>query len=136
MARSVAREMGRYNVTCNALVPEAGTRFTLAPAVVEGFKKRYEAGLITKERLDELLGVPPPAYLSPFVVYLASDPAANINGQVFRAAGGEITLYSEPVRMKPIFKGEGKWTQAELAEVIPKTLAAGLVNPAPPESRG
>ncbi|HAZ31857.1 MAG TPA: 3-hydroxyacyl-CoA dehydrogenase [Dehalococcoidia bacterium] len=133
-ARSVAREMGRYNVTCNALAPEAGTRFTLAPAVVEGFKKRHEAGLITKERLDELLGVPPPEYLSPFVVYLASEPAANINGQVFRAAGGEITLYSEPVRMKSIFKGEGKWTQAELAEVIPKTLAAGLVNPAPPES--
>lgn len=133
LARSVARELGRYNVTCNALAPEAGTRFTLAPAVVEGFKKRHEAGLISRERLDELLGVPPPEYLSPFVAYLASERAANINGQVFRAAGGEISLYSEPVRMKTICKGEGKWTQAELAEVIPKTLAAGLVNPAPRE---
>lgn len=134
-AKSVAREMGRYNVTCNAIAPEAATRFTLSPDVVEGFKKRYESGLITKERLDELLGVPPPEHLSPFVVYLASDLAANINGQVIRLSGGEITLYSEPIRMKSIFKPEGKWTQEELADLIPKTLAAGLVNPAPPETK-
>lgn len=133
-SRSIAREMGRYNVTCNAICPEAATRFTLAPDVVEGFKKRYEAGLITKERLDELLGVPPPELLAPFIVYLASDEAWNINGNVFRVSGGEITLFSEPIRARAIFKSEGIWTQQELSELIPKTLAAGLVNPAPPET--
>lgn len=132
--RAIARELGRYGITCNAVCPEAATRFTLAPDVVAGFKKRYEAGLITKERLDELLGVPPPEYVTPFIIYLASDKAGNINGQVLRASGGEITLFSEPVRMKSIFKSEGIWSQEELSELIPKTLAAGLVNPAPPEA--
>ena len=132
--RAVARELGRYGITCNALCPEAATRFTLAPEVVAGFKKRYESGLITKERLDELLGVPPPEYVAPIVIYLASDRSGDINGQVLRASGGEITLFSEPIRMKSIFKSEGIWSQEELADLIPGTLAAGLVNPAPPEA--
>jgi 3-oxoacyl-[acyl-carrier protein] reductase len=132
--RAIARELGRYGITCNAVCPEAATRFTLAPDVVAGFKKRYEAGLITKERLDELLGVPSAEYVAPLVIYLASDRSGNINGQVLRASGGEITLYSEPIRMKSIFKSEGIWTQEELSESIPATLAAGLVNPAPPEA--
>ncbi len=132
--RAVARELGRYGITCNALCPEAATRFTLAPEVVAGFKKRYESGLITRERLDELLGVPPPEYVAPIVIYLASDRSGDINGQVLRASGGEITLFSEPIRMKSIFKSEGIWSQEELADLIPGTLAAGLVNPAPPEA--
>jgi 3-oxoacyl-[acyl-carrier protein] reductase len=132
--RAVARELGRYGITCNALCPEAATRFTLAPEVVAGFKKRYESGLITKERLDELLGVPPPEYVAPIVIYLASDRSGDINGQVLRASGGEITLFSEPIRVKSIFKSEGIWTQEELSDLIPRTLAAGLVNPAPPEA--
>jgi 3-oxoacyl-[acyl-carrier protein] reductase len=132
--RAIARELGRYGITCNAVCPEAATRFTLAPDVVAGFKKRYEAGLITKERLDELLGVPPPEFVAPLIIYLASDRSGNINGQVLRASGGEITLFSEPIRMKSIFKSEGIWTQEELSELIPATLAAGLVNPAPPEA--
>lgn len=132
--RAVARELGRYGITCNALCPEAATRFTLAPEVVAGFKKRYESGLITKERLDELLGVPPPEYVAPIVIYLASDRSGDINGQVLRASGGEITLFSEPIRVKSIFKSEGIWTQEELSDLIPRTLAAGLVNPAPLEA--
>ena len=132
--RAVARELGRYGITCNALCPEAATRFTLAPEVVAGFKKRYESGLITKERLDELLGVPPPEYVAPIVIYLASDRSGDINGQVLRASGGEITLFSEPIRAKSIFKSEGIWTQEELSDLIPRTLAAGLVNPAPLEA--
>jgi 3-oxoacyl-[acyl-carrier protein] reductase len=132
--RAVARELGRYGITCNSVCPEAATRFTLSPDVVAGFKKRYESGLITKERLDELLGVPPAEYVAPLVIYLASDGSGNINGQVLRASGGEVTLFSEPIRMKSIFKSEGIWTQEELSDLIPRTLAAGLVNPAPPEA--
>ncbi len=132
--RAVAREMGRYSVTCNAVCPEAATRFSLAPDVVAGFKKRYESGLITKQRLDELINMPSAEYVAPLIIYLASDESGNINGQVLRASGGEITLFSEPIRMKSIFKNEGIWTQEELAALIPKTLAVGLVNPAPPEA--
>lgn len=133
---AVAREMGRYGVTCNAFAPEAATRFTQAPEIIEGFKKRYEAGLISKERLDELLNIPSPDCIAPFVIYLSTEEAWNTNGHVFRVAGGEVSLYSEPVRMKSIFKDYEKdepWSVNELSLHFPKTLGMDLINPAPPE---
>ena len=135
--RSVAREVGRYAITCNAISPEAATRFTLAPDVVAGFKKRHEAGLITKERLEELLNVPPPECLGPFLVFLCTDAARDINGQVFRVAGGELAIYSEPVKAKVLYKDyltHGLWTVEELQKLVVKTLLVGYINPAPPEN--
>ena len=69
--------------------------------------------------------------MAPIVVYLATDAAANINGCTFGAGGGRISLHTDPVPIKSIFK-EGRWTLDELIRVMPTTLAAGLVNPAPP----
>jgi len=66
------------------------------------------------------------------VVFLGTDEAANINGCTFNVGGGEISLLSEPVPYRSIYK-EGIWTVDELCELIPKTLAAGLVNPSPPQ---
>lgn len=135
-SRSVAREMGRYFVTCNAISPEAATRFTLAPDVVEGFKKRYEAGLITRERYEELINIPPAECLGPFIVFLCTDEAQNINGQVFRVSGGEVAIFSEPVRARVIYKDyrkNGLWTVEELIKTVSKTLLVGYTNPAPPE---
>jgi NAD(P)-dependent dehydrogenase (short-subunit alcohol dehydrogenase family) len=133
--RSIARELGRYSVTCNAICPEAATRFSMDPAVAAGFKKRYEAGLITKAELDRALSIPSPDYMAPIINYLATEEAGNINGQVIFIAGNHIAIYSIPVRVRSIFKPEGKWTQAELANIIPKTISLGLVNPAPPEEK-
>jgi len=134
LTRAVAREMGRYGVTCNAYAPTAATRFTLSEDIVAGFKKRYEAGLMTKERYEELTNPPGPETAAPFVVYLCTDEAANINGQVFDVTGGNIAIYSEPVKKKSIDKPEGLWTVEELIELVPKVLLEGYVNPAPPQS--
>ena len=85
LTRAIAREMGRYGVTCNAYAPTAATRFTISEDIVAGFKKRYEAGLMTKERYEELTNPPSPETLTPFLVYLCTDEAAGING---RSPGG------------------------------------------------
>ena len=133
--RSIARELGRYGITCNAIAPMAATRMTLTEEVKAGWQKRYEAGLITKEHLDELLNMPGPEYIAPIVVYLASDEAANINGQVFHIEKGRVAIYSEPVEARAIYKTEarGMWTFDDLEEDVPKTLLVGYTNPAPPE---
>jgi len=133
LTRATAREMGKYGVTCNAFAPTAKTRMTVNPEVEAGLKKRFEAGLITKDRLDELLSPPEVETVAPLVIYLATEEAANINGQIFDITGGKLAIYSEPVQIKTIFKKEGIWTQEELTELIPKTLTQGLINPAPPE---
>lgn len=136
LTRAIAREMGRYSVTCNAIAPMAATRMTVTPEVKAGWKKRYEAGLITKDFLESLLNMPGPEHVAPFVCYLASDEAANINGQVFHVEAGRVSIYSEPVEVKTVYRNyqkEGMWTLEELIDIVPKTLLIGYVNPAPPE---
>jgi len=133
LTRAVAREMGRYGVTCNAYAPTAATRFTLSEEIVAGFRKRFEAGLMTKERFEELTNPPAPETVAPFIVYLCTDAAADINGQVFDVTGGNIAIYSEPVKKKSIVKKKGLWTVEELIELVPKVLLEGYKNPAPPQ---
>jgi 3-oxoacyl-[acyl-carrier protein] reductase len=133
LTRAVAREMGRYGVTCNAYAPTAATRFTLSDEIVAGFKKRYEAGLMAKERFEELTNPPSPETVTPLIVYLCTDEAADINGQVFDVTGGNIAIYSEPVKKKSIVKEEGLWTVEELIDQVPKVLLEGYKNPAPPQ---
>lgn len=130
--RSVARELGRYNITCNAFAPLAATRMTVTPEVKAGWKKRYEAGLITKEYYDFLLNMPGPEHIPPIVVYLASDAAADINGQLFHAERGKVAIASVSEEVRTIFTKD-MWTVEELADLVPKTLLVGYVNPAPPE---
>jgi NAD(P)-dependent dehydrogenase (short-subunit alcohol dehydrogenase family) len=134
--RSIARELGRYGITCNCICPIAATRMTMDEGVKAGMKKRLEAGLITKEFYESFMSMPGPEYVPPMVVYLASDAAANINGQVFHIERGRAAIYSEPVEIKAIYKSEagGMWTVDELESFVPKTLLTGYVNPAPPEA--
>ena len=131
LTRAIAREMGRYGVTCNAYAPTASTRFSASEEIQAGFKKRYEAGLMTKERYEELTNLPDPEILTPFLVYLCTNEAADINGQVFDVTGGNIAIYSEPIKKKAIDKKEGLWTVEELIEQVPKVLLEGYKNPAP-----
>jgi len=136
LTRAIARELGRHGVTCNAVTPLAATRMTLDERVKAGFYKRYEAGIITKEKLDSILAMPGPEWIPPIVVYLATDQAADINGQVFRGEAERISIYSEPFEKKIIYrnrKKEGAWSIDELVDLIPKTLLVGYTNPAPPQ---
>ena len=133
LTRATAREVGKYGVTCNCFAATAKTRMTVNPGVEAGMKKRYESGLITKERLDELLNPPEIETVAPMVIYLASEKAADINGHIFDIMGGKLALYSEPEQVKSIFKLKGLWTQEELSDIVPKTLGDNLDNPAPAE---
>jgi NAD(P)-dependent dehydrogenase (short-subunit alcohol dehydrogenase family) len=133
--RSVARDLGRYGVTCNAIRPRAGTRMTLTPEM-QASTARAQAmgisgGVFSREMEHERLK---PEEVAPFVVYLATDEASGINGCVFFVAGGEIALFPEPVPVKTLYK-EGQWSLEELMDAVPRTLSAGLVNPAPPPTQ-
>ena len=74
-----------------------------------------------------------PEDIGPFVAYLSSDQAANINGQTFLVYGGVITKLSLPRSVRTIFK-QGRWTMDELREMAPQHLTQGLVNPSPPQA--
>jgi NAD(P)-dependent dehydrogenase (short-subunit alcohol dehydrogenase family) len=133
LTRAVAREVGRYGVTCNAYAPTAGTRFTLSEDVKTGFQNRLDRGLITKERYEELMHPPGPETVAPFVAYLCTNEAANINGQVFDVTYPNIAIYSESARAKTITQEKGKlFTVDELIKLVPAVLLEGYKNPSPP----
>jgi len=134
--RVIARDMGRYGVTCNAIAPGASTRMTMSEEVLAARQIRSSKGVTGGGGAQSPVGAPAlrdPDDIAPIVVYLATDAAANINGQTFGSSGGTISLYHNPEPMKSIHK-DGRWTLDELDSIMPGTLLAGLVNPSPPQA--
>lgn len=135
LTRAAAYELGRYGITCNAYCPGAGTSMNMRDDMRAYFVRCCEAGFMSKQYLDMLLNYPrSPAQIAPLIVYLASDWAADINGQVFRVSGGHIAIYSLPMEQNPIDKADiekGLWTVQELKELIPKVVLRGYKNRAP-----
>jgi len=125
--RVVARDLGRYGVTCNAISPGAATRMT--QTIPEASQRGGQAA--TQRRAQ----TPPPAsrdpeMIAPMAAYLASDDAWNINGYMFAVAGGSVSVLHHPGAMRTLWK-RGMWTLDELSAQAPQ-LVAGTTNPAPP----
>src|SRR6266446_6123316 len=79
----VALDMARYNVTANCISPFAWTRMIgTIPTETEAQKARVEK--IKK------MG---PEHIAPVAVFLASDEAKEISGQVFGVRGKEVMLF-------------------------------------------
>lgn len=133
LTRSIAMEMGRYGVTANCFAPIAATRMTFDDEVKTGMKKRLESGLITKEQYERFMSMPGPEHIPPIVVYLATEEAGNINGQVFHIEKGRVGIYSEPTEVRMTFNGGEIWDVGELITLVPASLLIGYANPAPPE---
>ena len=89
------------------------------------------AGQISKQMYEMYMNIPPPEGCAPFVTYLCSEDADDINGAVFGIKAGEIGIYAEPVEKHVLHKESGLWTHEELVEQVPKVLLKGYVNPAP-----
>jgi NAD(P)-dependent dehydrogenase (short-subunit alcohol dehydrogenase family) len=134
--RVVARDLGRYGVTCNYIGPGASTRMTQTVSD-QSRELRARAGIATSAaatRPGEALAplqLREPEYVAPMVVYLCSDAAWNINGQGFSVSGGTVSLLYQPLPYRTIWK-PGKWTLEELERDVPSILMAGVPNPAPP----
>ena len=130
LTRTVARDMGRYGVTCNALSPMAQTR--LFPGLVEEFRG---AG-VTAEDIAGIGQSPPvsnwegpgspddPENSAPLAVLLCTDLVPNVNGYIFGVRGGSIYLYSNPQIEKSIHKW-GNYTMDEMDALVPKIFVPG-----------
>jgi NAD(P)-dependent dehydrogenase (short-subunit alcohol dehydrogenase family) len=99
---TLARELGHYGVRANAIAPRARTRMT---ENLFGQASQESGGL------DPLA----PEHVAPLVVWLASDEAKDVNGQVFVVFGGSVWLMA-PFRPIGQIKGEGRLTPQEIAE--------------------
>lgn len=139
--RSCALALGRKGITVNAIAPQADTRIwrTATPeraremGVARGLVTAEEASIIPDEEVyTKIFGSSED--IAPLVTYLSSDQAGDINGQVFFASGGRISIYAQPVQEKSIYTKE-RWAVKDLSSIVPATLMAGVVNPAPPQEQ-
>jgi len=126
---AVAKELVNYGITCNAFAPVALTRATVT--ILARFEKMAESGGPKNEDRAKYFGSHVlPEHLAPFIVYLATDEAADITASVFHVGGESIGIYSQPQIVKQITKEKGMWTVDELVKAVPKELLKGYVNPA------
>ena len=70
----------------------------------------------------------PPRKISPFVVWLCTDAASNVNGRTFEVRGDTVSLLSEPDAEQTIHCNGG-WDLDRLDAQVPSGLVAGLTNP-------
>src|SRR5713101_5192052 len=121
---STANAMAKYGVTANAIMPSGATRMIdSTPRGRQVFEStgKWPSELAAGTDRD-------PDNVAPIVVYLASDAAANVNGQVFHARGYGYTLLAQPHAVRHI-RADRRWDPEELVKIFPETLGANLKPP-------
>jgi 3-oxoacyl-[acyl-carrier protein] reductase len=124
--RTVARDMGRYGVRCNAIRPRAATRLTISDEMREAAARGAAAGM-TPEMLQAFERANPPEAIAPLVTWLCTDEASNVNGRTFLVTGNQIGLYSEPEVIADI-RTDHVLNVDELSELMPKQVTKDLKN--------
>jgi 3-oxoacyl-[acyl-carrier protein] reductase len=129
--RTVAQDMAKYGVTCNAIRPNAATRMTMTDELKAKVAKGAAAQGITKpediEKFFNQMFSSKPEHIPPIIVYLATDQAAFITGRTFFINGNNIGFYTEPQITSQINKDQGLWTLDELLKAVPEKLCKELV---------
>jgi len=105
LSKSIALDMKRYNVRSNCIAPFAWSRMTSSiPAETEEQKARVA-------KLQQMT----PDKNAPMAVFLASDAAREVTGQIFATRHNEIFLMSQSRPVRGIHHSEG-WTPERIAE--------------------
>jgi NAD(P)-dependent dehydrogenase (short-subunit alcohol dehydrogenase family) len=95
LVRSAAVGLHRYGVRANAIAPIARTRMSAnVPSALA-------------ENGD-------PEDVAPLVVYLLSDAASDVTGQVYTSVGSRIAVWNQPAEVRQMTT-EGRWTPEAIA---------------------
>jgi len=95
LVRSAAAGLYRYGVTANAIAPVARTRMSANVP-------------------QELAEMGDPEDVAPMVVYLLSDKAKHVTGQVYTVVGSKIAVWNQPVEVRAMW-ADGRWTPEQIA---------------------
>jgi len=124
LTRAVAKELCQYGITCNAFAPHARTRAAFELTAYDEAVTEAESPWMDRKYAFPLENTPSADDLAPFIAYLASDEAAEINGTVFSVVGSSIGVYSEPEISRTLIKHGGRWTIDEIRQQAPRGLLA------------
>jgi len=116
LSKSIALDMLRFNVRSNCISPFAWSRMT------SGIPANTPEEKIRVERFKQMT----PDKIAPLAVYLLSDLASDVNGQVFTVRNNEIFVMSQPRPVRSVHRSEG-WTPQSIAEHGIQSLKGAFV---------
>ena len=125
----VAKDMGRYGATANSIAPRAQTRM-IGAIPDSAAELRSRSGVASLDEGNESQHLDPDG-IAPFVCYLATDFASNVNGQTFLVYGDTVSLMSQPRPMQAIYCSDGHWDMDDLSSQARNYLTKDIYNPAP-----
>ena len=105
LSKSIALDMAKFNVRSNCIAPWAWTPMT---ATIPADSPENIARIEKMKKMES-------AKIAPLAVYLASDAAAKVSGQIFGVRANEIYFFSQ-IRMVRSVHRSGGWTPEEIAE--------------------
>ncbi|MDC3067396.1 MAG: 3-hydroxyacyl-CoA dehydrogenase [Methylococcaceae bacterium TMED69] len=105
LSKSIALDMERYNVRSNCIAPFAWTRMIGTIPITDESQK---------ERIERLKAMTP-AKIAPMAIYLVSDLATDVTGQIFAVRNNEIFLMSQNRPLRSIHRSD-EWTAEKIAE--------------------
>ena len=105
LSKSIALDMQRYGVTSNCISPFAWSRLigTIPTDTPE------QAARVERMKTMET------GKIAPLAVFLASEAAADVSGQIFGVRANEIFLMGQSRPIRSVHRGEG-WTPQTVAE--------------------
>lgn len=115
LSKSIALDMQKFRVRSNCIAPFAWSRMTSS----------IPAGTAEEQARVERIKQMTPAKIAPLAVYLASDAAADVNGQIFAVRNNEIFLISQPRPVRSVHRADG-WTPERIAEHAMPALKASF----------
>jgi len=115
LSKSIALDMLKFNVRSNCIAPFAWSRMIGSIPTDTPEEKARVA------RIQQMT----PAKIAPVAVYLASDAAKAVNGQIFAVRNNEIFLMSQPRPERSVHRSEG-WTAETVASHAMPALQANF----------
>ncbi|MCZ6730666.1 MAG: SDR family oxidoreductase [SAR324 cluster bacterium] len=116
--RILAMESMSKNITVNAIAPFAWTRMTASIPVTDK---------ASEERVENIKKMKP-EFIAALVVYLCSDKAQDVTGQVLGVRAGEIIVFGFPQPLRSVHHSGG-WTPQEIGEKAMKALSPYFTPP-------
>ena len=104
LSKSIALDMAKFNVRSNCIAPWAWTSMTATIPDTPENRPRIEK----MKKMES-------AKIAPLAVYLASDAASKVSGQIFGVRANEIYLFSQIRMIRSVHRSEG-WTPEDIAE--------------------
>ena len=105
LSKSIALDMMKHNVRSNCIAPWAWT------AMTANIPSDTPENIARIEKLKKMEA----RMIAPLSVYLASDGAAKVSGQIFGVRANEIYLFNQIRMIRSVHRAEG-WTPETIAE--------------------